>query len=95
MQLANSQARYGIVPQTIHWLTALFVVMAWLLGQFGDDLPEGAARARGLFTHMTLGLWVIALLLVRVAWRWCASPGAGAIRRRRRSRPGSDRACKI
>ena len=44
MQLANSQARYGAVPQALHWLTALFVICGFLLGQFGDALPKGPAR---------------------------------------------------
>ena len=43
MQLRNSISRYGAIPQAVHWLTALFVVAGWLLGQFGDDLPKGFA----------------------------------------------------
>jgi len=74
MQLANSQSHYGAVPQIIHWLTALFVVAGWLLGQFGDDLPKGAARAAGLYTHMTLGQCVFVLLVVRFAWRFANPP---------------------
>jgi cytochrome b561 len=74
MQLANSKTRYGALPQLIHWLTALFVVAGWVLGQFGDDLPKGAARALGLFAHMTLGECVIALLAIRLVWRFADPP---------------------
>lgn len=74
MQLANSKSHYGAVPQIVHWLTALFVVVGWLLGQFGDDLPKGSARAAGLFTHMTLGQCVFVLLIVRFAWRFADPP---------------------
>jgi cytochrome b561 len=73
MQLANSTTRYGAIAQALHWLTALFVVVAWLLGQFGDDLPK-AARAAGLFIHMTLGLSVLAFLLLRLGWRSLSPP---------------------
>jgi cytochrome b561 len=66
MQLANSQTRYGFIPQIVHWLTALFVIAGWLFGQFGDDLPKGTARAAGLFAHMTLGQCVIAMLVIRL-----------------------------
>jgi len=69
MQLVNSKTQYGAIPQLIHWLTALFVLFGWLLGQFGDDLPKGAARDLGLLIHMTLGECVVALLVVRLAWR--------------------------
>src|SRR5271156_4681684 len=74
MQLSNSQTRYGGLPQLIHWLTALFVIAGWALGQFGDDLPKGAPRQFGLFIHMTLGECVIALLIIRLAWRFANPP---------------------
>ena len=74
MQLTNSRAAYGAVPQLIHWLTALFVIAGWLLGQFGDDLPKGSARAFGLFSHITLGECVFALVLLRVIWRFANPP---------------------
>ena len=69
MQLANSTARYGAIPQTMHWLTAIFVICGFLLGQFGDVFPKGAPRDFGLLVHMTLGQCVVALLLVRLVWR--------------------------
>ena len=73
MQLANSTTRYGAVPQLIHWLTALFVIVGWLLGRFLDDLPKDA-QAFGLFIHMTLGECVIALLILRLVWRIANPP---------------------
>jgi cytochrome b561 len=69
MHLANSKTRYGAGPQVLHWLTAIFVVCGWLLGQFGDYLPRGNPRAVGLFIHMTLGQCIIALIVTRLAWR--------------------------
>jgi cytochrome b561 len=55
MQLINSQTRYGIIPQTVHWLTFLCVSAGWLLGWFLDDIPKGSARSFGLLAHITLG----------------------------------------
>lgn len=69
MQWTNSKARYGAIVQAIHWLTAIFVIVGFLLGQFGDALPRGALRQYGLLVHMTLGQIVVALLLIRLAWR--------------------------
>jgi cytochrome b561 len=74
MQLTNTKAQYGAIPQLIHWFTALFVIAGWLLGQFGDDLPRGAVRAFGLYAHMTLGQCVVALLVVRLIWRVANPP---------------------
>jgi cytochrome b561 len=73
MQLGNSDARYGVFPQTIHWLTVIFIAVGWLLGSFMDDFPK-AARPIVLLAHMTLGQFVIALLVVRLVWRFADPP---------------------
>src|ERR1700730_15004451 len=69
MQLRNSAEQYGAIPQLMHWLTVLFVVLAWLLGTFIDEIPRGAARAAGLYVHNTAGLAIMLLLVLRLAWR--------------------------
>ena len=69
MPLRNSQQDYGSIARSAHWATALFVVLAWLLGQFRDVFPRGAARDASLFVHMALGLGVILLLVLRLVWR--------------------------
>jgi cytochrome b561 len=73
MQWLNSTARYGAVSQLLHWLTAVFVVAAWLLGQFGDDLPKAAQNA-GLFALISLGLGVLLFLVARLGWRPFSPP---------------------
>ncbi len=73
----NSSERYGIMPQILHWLTALFVIAGWCLGQFGDALPKGPVRNAGLFVHMTLGEFVVAFLLLRLFWRIANPPPPG------------------
>lgn len=60
---------YGGLAKTFHWLGTLCVVAAWLLGTFIDDLPK-AWEPRVIFTHMTLGLTILALLVLRVGWRF-------------------------
>jgi cytochrome b561 len=68
MRLANTDARYGIVSLTIHWLTAIFVLAGWLLGTFLDDFPR-TLHGPMFVAHMTLGQCVLALLVLRLAWR--------------------------
>ena len=74
MQLTNSRAQYGAIPQVLHWLTALFVICGWLLGTFHDDIPKGPIRTAVLTTHMTLGQLVVVLLIARLAWRMANPP---------------------
>jgi len=74
MLIYNSSKGYGAVPQAVHWVTVILVAVAWTLGLFGDDLPKGAPRDAGLFVHISAGLAVIALLVVRVAWNLVDPP---------------------
>ena len=77
MGLRNDGRRYGSIAMLLHWLAALCVLCAWTLGLTVDDFPkswEGAV----VFTHISFGLVVLALLLGGWAGGWRA-------RRRRRS----------
>ena len=74
MSFRNSPDRYGAVSLTLHWLTAVLIVAAWLLGTFDDVLPKGPARDAGLFAHITFGLAMLGLLAMRVAWRLADPP---------------------
>ncbi|MGA2493674.1 MAG: cytochrome b/b6 domain-containing protein [Roseiarcus sp.] len=69
MPLRNSQQDYGSIARFAHWMTALFVLLAWLLGQFRDIFPPGAARGASVSVHMALGLGVILLIVLRLAGR--------------------------
>lgn len=70
MQIFNTPQRYGAVAQLLHWSTAVFVVLAWVLGQMVDDLPKDV----GLFSHISAGLAVLAVVLVRLMWRLVDAP---------------------
>ena len=76
MQMLNTPQRYGAVVQTMHWATVVLVILAWLLGMFGDDLPRGTARNAGLFIHMSAGLLVLGILVLRLLWRVVDAPPA-------------------
>ena len=69
MKVFNTPQRYGAVVQLMHWATVVLVVLAWLLGTLGDELPRGVVRDAGLFIHMSAGLLVLAILDLRLVWR--------------------------
>ena len=74
MQLRNNKSRYGAITQSLHWLSALLVVLAWTLGVLGDELPKGGLRELGNLVHMSAGEAIVALLLLRVVWRLIDPP---------------------
>jgi cytochrome b561 len=69
MQIRNSALRYGDVAQALHWVVAALIVVAWVVGTFGDDLPKGAARSAGLFVHVSAGSAILGLVAGRFLWR--------------------------
>jgi cytochrome b561 len=69
MRWRNTQDRYGLLPQALHWGVVALVLVAWALGTFDDVFPKGPARAAALFIHISAGLAVIAFVAVRLLWR--------------------------
>lgn len=69
MAWRNDAEGYGSIAKALHWTAALCIVLAWGLGTFGDDFAK-ALRPRALFVHMSLGLTVLALLFLRLGWRF-------------------------
>lgn len=62
--------RYDLTTITLHWATALLVVVLWVIGQTADWLPDhGLANTTLWSTHVVLGFALAAILMWRIAWR--------------------------
>jgi len=62
--------RYGAVAQSIHWATAILVLVAFIYGPGGSEARVYAAsRDFDRQLHETLGSCVFALAVLRVLWR--------------------------
>lgn len=70
--MQSDSVQYDPVSQAFHWLTAIFVVVAFILGPegFGRAVRHGLDPATrwDIVTHETLGLSVFVLTLLRLAW---------------------------
>lgn len=67
----NSRNRYGRVAQSFHWLVAALVFVQVGIGVYVDDLPLGIERIKWMSRHKALGITILAIVLVRLAWRAC------------------------
>ncbi len=66
----RSGARYGAVAQALHWATAVLVLVAFIYGPGGSEQRVYApARDFDRQLHETLGLSVLALVAIRLAWQ--------------------------
>jgi cytochrome b561 len=66
----RSGERYGAVAQLLHWATAVLVLIAFIYGPGGSEQRVySAARDFDRQLHETLGMSVLALVALRLAWR--------------------------
>jgi cytochrome b561 len=66
---AVPRARHAPTTIVLHWLTAALVVLLWTIGQTIDFAPRGAMRVDYRSLHMTFGVMLGVVLIVRLAWR--------------------------
>ena len=71
--LAEPQ-NHGALTRAIHWATAFVVLAAWIVGSTMEDVPRGASRDLAMQLHYSLGVLVLGLAALRVAWRAVAPP---------------------
>ena len=70
--MTTPRTHYDILSQVLHWLTAIGVVAAFILGpeHFGRELRQGLDPATrwDIVTHESLGMLVAAITLLRLLW---------------------------
>ncbi len=61
--------RYDQTTIVLHWAVAILVIVQWLGAQTIDWFPKGFLRVDAKSIHITGGLLLTSLLVVRVVWR--------------------------
>lgn len=69
MNWFDTQHRYGRVSRALHWSMALLVLLM-LASDWWMEAFEGLGEARLMGWHKSLGVLLLGLLAVRLAWRW-------------------------
>ena len=69
-KLWNSEQRFGVVAQTLHWGMFVLIALQLVGGHALDEIPrQSAIRGIAYDTHETLGLVVLFLVFLRLSWR--------------------------
>ena len=68
MQKGSKSTQYGRVAVIIHWASALAVILAFAAGFVVANVAPPAQQGPILIAHITLGLIVFALTLLRIVW---------------------------
>jgi len=72
MPFKNSREEWGSASKALHWLVVVLVLlMAWI-GLRMEDMPNGPDKIATYATHKSIGITILALVLVRLAWRFYA-----------------------
>ena len=69
MAFRNSENHYGSIAQLLHWVIAALVLIQFPLGLYVDGLPIGIERLQWMSRHKSLGILLLAIVLLRVTWR--------------------------
>jgi cytochrome b561 len=64
----STSSQYGSVAIAIHWASALAVILAFAAGFVVANVSPPAEQGPILIAHVTLGLIVFALTLLRIVW---------------------------
>lgn len=65
----NTAARWGAVAQGFHWVMAALVFTLIPLGLIATEMGFSKAKLEVFGWHKSIGLLVLALVVLRIAWR--------------------------
>jgi cytochrome b561 len=69
MPARNTSVRYGYVAQTLHWAIVALIIAQLTLAKIADGLPLGLQKLAVLARHKSVGITILGLAVVRLAWR--------------------------
>src|SRR3970040_868610 len=77
--MKNPADRWGPVSQWLHWTIALLLVAIATIGVLMVEMPNTPRKIEIYALHKSLGLTILALAALRLAWRlYAGRPGAVA-----------------
>lgn len=68
--------RYSGVAMALHWLIAIAVIANWRIAEAGEHAATREAKSEIMGNHFAIGVIILALILIRFAWRFIQKPPA-------------------
>lgn len=65
----NTALRYGAVAQLLHWTVVVLVILQFVLGFTASGMPISMQRLMLLANHKSIGMTILALVILRLTWR--------------------------
>jgi len=67
--LSPTRPAWHPVSRWLHWIIALLIAAQAILGWIGADMERSPAKIDVMVAHKSLGLTLLLLVLLRLAWR--------------------------
>jgi len=65
----NANRSWDAVARALHWLMAVLILLQGLVGWIAQEMERSPARVDAMTFHKSLGMTLLLLLLLRLAWR--------------------------
>jgi cytochrome b561 len=76
MDLRNTPERFGVLAKAFHWIMVGFYALLFPIAWTMTSLPRGPERIPYYALHKSLGVTVLGLAALRLAWRLIDPPPA-------------------
>lgn len=70
MTFRNTTTAWGSLSKALHWLIVLLIINQWVIVSRAHNLPNGLAKLEAMAWHKSFGITILALAVIRLAWRW-------------------------
>jgi cytochrome b561 len=64
-----ARLQYGPTAKLFHWSIVALLVVQYLIGWFMPDIHRGMKPGDAMTLHVSFGLLILALILLRLVWR--------------------------
>ena len=76
MQFRNSAETWGTAARGFHWLIAVLVLAQFVIGSIAEEMKLTPAKLDLFVWHKSIGVTVLLLAILRLAWRFANPPPA-------------------
>lgn len=65
----TTRLQYGATAKVLHWLIVALLLVQYSIGWLMPDLHRGMKPGAGMTFHVSFGLTILVLIVLRFAWR--------------------------
>jgi cytochrome b561 len=65
----TARLQYGTTAKVLHWLIVVLLIAQYLIGWLMPDIHRGMKPGAGMTFHISFGLTILVLIVLRFAWR--------------------------